>query len=82
MVLLLTACASPQAPIVMHRAQAVPYPPRPDFVRMNNGDLAPLQAPARERLAQRHTQIVWYLRELENALKVYDAQTLPKAVEE
>lgn len=71
---LLTACAAAPAPVIVRTLEPVPYPPRPAFVQLHNGDLAPLSVPARERLAQQHVQIVWYLKNLEEALKVYDAQ--------
>lgn len=74
LVLLLTACAAAPAPVIVRTLEPVPYPPRPAFVQLHNGDLACMGAPARERLAQRHVQMVWYLKNLEEALKVYDAQ--------
>lgn len=75
LILLLTACAVPAPPpVIVRTVEPVPYPVRPNFVQVKNGDLACMSAPARERLAQRHVQIVWYLKNLEEALKVYDAQ--------
>lgn len=75
--LFLTACAaSPQVqPLTVTRAEAVPYPARPDVIKLQNGDVACMSYAARQRLGQRHTLMVWYLHELENALKTYDAQT-------
>ncbi|MEG2172359.1 MAG: hypothetical protein RRY29_03765 [Desulfovibrionaceae bacterium] len=61
--------------VTVTRAEAVPYPLRPDFIHLQDGDVACMSHKARQRLGQRHTLMVWYLRELENALKTYDAQT-------
>lgn len=77
----LCACA-PREPALAERAgarraEAVPYPHRPDFPVFVNGDFAALTQEARERLAKRHTLVVWYLKELEAALAAYDMQTGP-----
>lgn len=73
--LLMCGCTPQVNTVTVTRAAAVPYPARPDFVQLENGDVACMTYAARQRLGQRHTLIVWYLRELENALKTYDAQT-------
>lgn len=77
----LCACArrAPEAaaPVVIRRAESIPYPARPDFPVFVNGDFVCLSVPARERLAKRHTLVVWYLKELEAALAAYDMQTGP-----
>ena len=80
---MLCACAprAPEsaAPVVIRRAEAVPYPGRPAFPAFVDGDFACQSVPARERLARRHTQLLWYLNELETALAAYDMQTGPDA---
>lgn len=73
--LLLAGCAMPPRVITITRAEAVPYPARPAFTALQNGDVACMSFSARQRLGQRHIEVVWYLRELENTLKTYDAQT-------
>lgn len=77
--LALCACAPRSLPAtpttITCSAERVPYPARPDFGVFVDGDFAALTQEARERLAMRHTLVVWYIRELEAALAAYDAQT-------
>lgn len=74
----LSGCAAPVPRVVtITRAEPVPYPARPAFAELQNGDVACMSHAARLRLGQRHTEVVWYVRELEGALRAYDAQTVP-----
>lgn len=74
----MAGCAAPAPRVItVTRAEPVAYPARPAFTELHNGDVACMNYAARMRLGQRHTETVWYVRELENALRAYDAQTLP-----
>lgn len=80
LLVLLAGCAAPQERVItITRAEPVPYPTRPNFTPLQDGDVACMGYAARMRLGQRHTQVVWYMRELEGALKAYDAQANAQA---
>lgn len=64
------ACPSPEPA----RLERVPRPQRPDWPLFRDGDFLPLSVEARERLAARHTLVVWYIRGLENALSAWEKQ--------